>query len=77
MSRDRPQYAVFPEDEQGFAIDDQYYIGDSGLLFKPVTQEGAETTEVYISDNQVSLRLSSVGYVHIEFLYMSSTMRTG
>ncbi|WVW82784.1 hypothetical protein I302_104795 [Kwoniella bestiolae CBS 10118] len=48
----RPQYAVFPEDEQGFAIDDQYYIGDSGLLFKPVVKEGAETSEVYISDAQ-------------------------
>ncbi|WRT67414.1 uncharacterized protein IL334_004385 [Kwoniella shivajii] len=47
-----PQYAAFPEDEQGFAIDDQYYIGDSGLLTKPVTQEGAETTQVYISDAQ-------------------------
>ncbi|WWC89838.1 uncharacterized protein L201_004766 [Kwoniella dendrophila CBS 6074] len=48
----RPQYAVFPEDEQGFAIDDQYYVGGSGLLFKPVTKEGAESTEVYISDAQ-------------------------
>ncbi|WWC60829.1 uncharacterized protein I303_103405 [Kwoniella dejecticola CBS 10117] len=46
----RPQYAVFPEDEQGFAIDDQYYVGDSGLLFKPVVQEGAETSQVYFSD---------------------------
>ncbi|WWC69177.1 uncharacterized protein I206_103113 [Kwoniella pini CBS 10737] len=48
----RPQYAVFPGDEQGFANDDQYYVGDSGLLFKPVVQEGAETAQVYISDNQ-------------------------
>ncbi|WVQ78487.1 hypothetical protein IAT38_000573 [Cryptococcus sp. DSM 104549] len=48
----RPQYTVFPEDERGFAIDDQYYVGDSGLLFKPVTQEGAVTSEVYISDAQ-------------------------
>ncbi|WVR05419.1 hypothetical protein IAU60_002434 [Kwoniella sp. DSM 27419] len=48
----RPQYAVFPEDEQGFGIDDQYYVGDSGLLFKPVTVEGAETSQVYISDAQ-------------------------
>ncbi|WVQ99011.1 hypothetical protein IAU59_006143 [Kwoniella sp. CBS 9459] len=48
----RPQYAAFPKDEQGFAIDDQYYVGDSGLLFKPVVTEGAETTQVYISDAQ-------------------------
>ncbi|OWT41465.1 alpha 1,3-glucosidase [Cryptococcus neoformans Bt1] len=48
----RPQYAVFPEDEKGFKIDDQYYVGGEGLLFKPVVQEGAVTTEVYISDDQ-------------------------
>ena len=48
----RPQYAVFPADEGGFAIDDQYYIGSSGLLFKPVTTEGATTTSVYLSDSQ-------------------------
>lgn len=44
---------MFPEDEQGFGIDDQFYVGDSGLLVKPVTVEGATTTEVYISDSQV------------------------
>ena len=50
----RPQYTVFPEDEAGFAIDDQYYVGDSGLLFKPVVKEGATKTDIYLSDNQVS-----------------------
>ncbi|WWD16176.1 hypothetical protein CI109_100601 [Kwoniella shandongensis] len=48
----RPQYAVFPEDNQGFSVDDQYYVGESGLLVKPVTTEGATTTQVYISDAQ-------------------------
>lgn len=52
----RPQYVVFPKDKTGFAIDDQYYIGDSGLLIKPVVQEGATQTEVYLSDNQVRSR---------------------
>lgn len=51
----RPQYVVFPEDEQGFGIDDQFYLGDSGVLVKPVTTEAATTTEVYISDSQVRL----------------------
>ena len=51
----RPQYAVFPEDKGGFAIDDQYYVGDSGILVKPVTKEGATSTEIYIADNQVSV----------------------
>lgn len=34
-------------------MDDQYYIGGEGLLVKPVTEEGATSTEVYVSDNQV------------------------
>ena len=33
---------------------DQYYVGDSGLLFKPVVTEGASSTEIYLSDDQVS-----------------------
>ena len=45
---------MFPEDPLGFAIDDQYYVGDSGLLVKPITAEGAVDTVVYLSDNQVS-----------------------
>jgi hypothetical protein len=55
----RPQYAVFPEDEGGFANGDQYYVGDSGLLVKPVVVEGATKTDVYIADNQVSSRARS------------------
>lgn len=47
-----PQYVMFPHDETGFAVDDQFYLGSSGLLVKPVTQEGATSTDVYIADNQ-------------------------
>jgi alpha 1,3-glucosidase len=49
----RPQYSVFPGDEAGYSIDNQYYVGDSGLLVKPVTTEGATSTDVYLSDDQV------------------------
>lgn len=49
-----PHYAQFPKDEAGFAIEDQFYVGNSGLLMKPVTTEGATETSVYLSDNQVS-----------------------
>jgi alpha 1,3-glucosidase len=48
----RPQYAKFPTDEGGFAVDDQYYIGDSGVLFKPVVTEGATETSVYLAANE-------------------------
>jgi alpha 1,3-glucosidase len=49
----RPQYVVFPKDKNGFDIDDQYYIGSSGLLVKPVTEKDVTETTVYFSDNQV------------------------
>jgi len=48
----RPQFVMFPKDEAGFEIDDQYYIGNSGLLVKPVTFKEAMETTVYFSDKQ-------------------------
>ena len=43
----RPHYVVFPEDEGGFRLDDQYFIGEN-LLVKPVTKPDMEETEVYL-----------------------------
>ncbi|GAA6001422.1 hypothetical protein JCM10207_006659 [Rhodosporidiobolus poonsookiae] len=48
----RPQYLVFPDDDEGFALDDQFYLGSSGLLVKPVAFEGQTEQEIYISDDQ-------------------------
>ena len=48
----RPNYYVHPTDERGFAVDDQMYIGSTGLLAKPVTKEGAETVDVYLADSE-------------------------
>ena len=48
----QPQYYVHPFDEKGFAIDDQFYIGDTGLLAKPVTSEGAQTVDIYLADDK-------------------------
>jgi alpha 1,3-glucosidase len=47
----RPNFYVHPSDEQGFAIDDQLYLGNTGLLFKPVVTEGAESVDIYLADN--------------------------
>lgn len=55
----RPQYTVFPRDPKGFSIDEQYYIGDSGLLVRPVTQKGVTETKVYLAEDTV--RASSQG----------------
>ena len=48
----RPQYYIHPSDEKGFAMDDQFYFGSTGLLVKPVTTEGAESVDVYIADDE-------------------------
>ncbi len=48
----RPNFYIHPEDGHGFAIDDQFYIGSTGLLAKPVTKEGADSVSVYIADDQ-------------------------
>lgn len=48
----RPQYYVHPSDEKGFAIDDQFYLGSTGILAKPVVTEGTTSVDLYLSDNE-------------------------
>ncbi|KAG8955645.1 hypothetical protein FRC04_007636 [Tulasnella sp. 424] len=49
----RPQYVMFPKDYKGFAIDGQFYVGSSGLLVKPITQEGVTETDVWLAEDEV------------------------
>ncbi|RPD70847.1 alpha-glucosidase [Lentinus tigrinus ALCF2SS1-7] len=50
----RPHFVVFPHDENGFSLDDQFFIGSSGLLVKPVTQKGVTEETVYLpAEDQV------------------------
>jgi alpha 1,3-glucosidase len=48
----RPHYFVYPGDENGFALDDQFFVGSTGLLAKPVVTEGAESVEIYLPDSE-------------------------
>lgn len=48
----RPHFVMFPNDPEGFGIDDQFFVGDSGLLVKPVVKEGQTETEVYLPDDE-------------------------
>ncbi|CAB65603.1 glucosidase II alpha subunit Gls2 [Schizosaccharomyces pombe] len=48
-----PQFLMHPEDEEGFAIDDQFYVGDSGLLVKPVTHPSIDKITIYLADDEV------------------------
>lgn len=61
----RPHFVMFPKDEAGFAIDDQYFIGSSGILVRPVTQKDVEQVSVYLPENQVC---SSCDFVHVMIL---------
>ncbi|KAH9833520.1 alpha-glucosidase [Rhodofomes roseus] len=49
----RPHWVMFPKDEGGFSLDDQYFVGSSGLLVKPITQKGVTETSVYLPEDQV------------------------
>jgi alpha 1,3-glucosidase len=49
----RPNYFEYPGDEAGFAIDDQFFIGSTGLLAKPVVTEGAESVDIYLPDEEI------------------------
>ena len=46
---------MFPKDPKGFGIGDQYYIGNSGLLVKPVTQPSVTESQVYLAEDEVSV----------------------
>ncbi len=62
----RPHFVVFPQDEAGFSIDDQYFIGASGLLVKPVTRKDVTEQTIYLSEDQVSFTpsVNSVYFVN-------------
>ncbi|PBP27806.1 glucosidase II alpha subunit [Diplocarpon rosae] len=49
----RPQYFEYPGDEDGFAIDDQFFVGETGLLAKPVVDKDAKSVDIYLADNEV------------------------
>ncbi|KAK6339382.1 hypothetical protein TWF718_008801 [Orbilia javanica] len=49
----RPNFVVHPDDEEGFTIDDQAYIGDTGLLVKPVVGEGVEKVDIHLGDDEI------------------------
>ncbi|SJL06283.1 uncharacterized protein ARMOST_09619 [Armillaria ostoyae] len=44
---------MFPKDTAGFEIDDQFFLGSSGLLVKPVTEKDITETTVYLAEDQV------------------------
>jgi alpha 1,3-glucosidase len=49
----RPMFWTHPAAEAGFALDDQYFVGSTGLLSKPVVREGQDAVDVWIPDAEV------------------------
>jgi alpha 1,3-glucosidase len=47
----RPHYYVCPDDEAGFDLDDQFFLGSTGLLAKPVMTEGATSVDIYLPND--------------------------
>ena len=48
----RPMVWTHPSEEAGFAIDDQFFVGSTGLLAKPIVEEGKESTDIWIPDDE-------------------------
>jgi alpha 1,3-glucosidase len=46
-------YWTHPGEEKGFAIDDQFFVGSTGLLVKPIIEKDQVSTDVYIPDDEV------------------------
>jgi alpha 1,3-glucosidase len=49
----KPMFYTHPSEEGGFALDDQFFVGNTGLLAKPVTEEGKTSVDVWIPDAEV------------------------
>ncbi|KAI1438230.1 glycoside hydrolase family 31 protein [Xylaria sp. CBS 124048] len=49
----RPMYWTHPSNEDGFGIDTQFFLGSTGILAKPVVEEGRTTQDIYIPDDEV------------------------
>jgi len=49
----KPMYYTHPSEEAGFAIDDQFFVGNTGLLAKPVTDQDREMVDIWIPDNEL------------------------
>ncbi|KAH8909071.1 glycoside hydrolase family 31 protein [Coniochaeta sp. PMI_546] len=49
----RPMFYTHPTEEGGFDVDDQLFVGGTGLLVKPIVEQGKEETDIFIPDDEV------------------------
>lgn len=55
----KPIFYECPHNVDAYEIDDQFFLGNSGLMVKPVTSEGATSVDVYLPDNEVYYEFTS------------------
>ncbi|KAK3325593.1 glycosyl hydrolases family 31-domain-containing protein [Apodospora peruviana] len=49
----KPMFYTHPGEEAGLAIDDQFFVGNTGLLAKPVTEKDKLSVDIWIPDDEV------------------------
>ncbi|KAK4219231.1 2 subunit alpha glucosidase [Rhypophila decipiens] len=49
----KPMFYTHPGEEGGLEIDDQFFVGNTGLLARPVTKEGQNSVDIWIPDDEV------------------------
>ncbi|CAG8800492.1 20870_t:CDS:2, partial [Dentiscutata erythropus] len=55
--------AIYPEEEETYAMDDQFFVGNS-LLVKPIVSEGQTSTEVYFPGNDIYYDYFTLKKIH-------------
>ncbi|CAG8568158.1 8262_t:CDS:2, partial [Racocetra fulgida] len=59
----RPIFTVYPEEEETYAMDDQFFVGNS-LLVKPIVNQGQTSTEVYFPGNEIYYDYFTLKKIH-------------
>ena len=49
----KPLFYETPDNLESYDIEDQFFLGDSGLLVKPITEEDANNVDIYLPDDEV------------------------
>ncbi|KAK3359351.1 glycoside hydrolase family 31 protein [Lasiosphaeria hispida] len=49
----KPMFYTHPSEESGLTIDDQFFVGNTGLLVKPVTDQHRDSIDIWIPDDEV------------------------
>lgn len=74
-----PTYYEAPDNEVAYGIDDQFYVGNSGLLVKPVTHKDTSMVKIFVPDDEIYYDYNSglqtgSGSVWVEYEAMLDTI---